>query len=106
MQLDGRWQSELKNPAPAERERLVRGLEEAGYTVNAIGQPMTLAECVHALATCHCFIGVDSGMMHVAASVRCPRILIRNRMYDIDINYEGKSLMLTETAETALRLVV
>ena len=106
IQLDGRWQSELKNPNPAEKERLVAGLATAGFTVKPIGQPMSLAECVDALATCACFIGVDSGMMHVANSVRCPRILIRNRMFQIDMVYRGKGLMITASADAAASLLV
>jgi hypothetical protein len=106
LQLDGRWQSRRKNPKPEETARLIARLEAAGFVVQRLGQPMRLAECAEALATCYCFIGVDSGMMHVAHSVRCPRILIRNRMYKIDTVYRGKGLMLTANADTAARLLV
>jgi hypothetical protein len=105
VQVDGRWKAELKNPSAAERDRLLAGLQDAGCVVREIGQPLTLAESIGALASCHCFIGVDSGMMHVANSVRCPRILIRNRMFDIDATYRGKALVFAETAEAALRLL-
>jgi len=70
LQLDGRWQSHWKNPTPQERVRLMERLTSAGYEVKELGLPMRLAECVEALASCHCFIGVDSGMMHVVNSVR------------------------------------
>ena len=105
LQLDGRWKSHRKNPTPAEKQRLIASLEGAGCPVRALGQPMSLAECVGALASCHCFIGVDSGMMHVANSVRCPRILIRNRMFQIDTVYRGKGIMVTASAQTAVSLL-
>lgn len=105
VQLDGRWMAHRKNPKPEEVESLVSGLRAAGFTVRIIGLPMTLAESVEALSACYCFVGVDSGMMYVANSVGCPRILIRNRMFGIDATYRGKAILVTESAESALKLL-
>jgi len=106
VQLDGRYMAHRKNPTEAERKRLESGLEREGFLVKHIGLPMSLAECVAALSQCYCFVGVDSGMMHVANSVRCPRILIRNRMYGLESIYHGKSLLMTRNADSALALLV
>lgn len=106
VQLDGRWKSHRKNPTPSEKARLIASFAAHGFSVQELGQPMSLSECVAALASCCCFIGVDSGIMHIANSVRCPRILIRNRMFQIENVYRGKGLMLTANADTALSLLL
>jgi hypothetical protein len=106
VQLDGRYMSHRKNPSPSEQASLIEGLKSAGFAIAHVGLPLSLEDSIDALGGCYCFVGVDSGMMHVANSVRCPRILLRNRMRGIDATYRGKALMIVPNAEAALNLLV
>lgn len=105
IQLNGQWKGHLKNPSIAEKMRLIDTLNSVGFSIREIGLPMRLAECVDALSRCYCFIGVDSGIMHVANSVRCPRILVRNRMFRVDTVYSGKGVVVASNLASAVNLI-
>lgn len=104
--FDGSWQARRKNPREKEKRRFFAAINGAGFEVVVLGKALGLTACVSALATCYCFVGVDSGMMHVANSVRCPRILVRNRMTSIDAIYSGKGLMVARNLDAVLALLL
>ena len=72
-QFDGVWKGDLKNPSKADLEFIFAGLKD--YKLIKLGLPMTLAKIVTELAASTLFIGADSGMAHVAASVGIPSIV-------------------------------
>lgn len=55
-------------------------ISEMGLTSVPVGGQFSLAECVMNMAESKCFIGIDSGMSHVAHSVGVPVVLIESKM--------------------------
>lgn len=70
-QYDGRSIAEMKNPPTADLGRL-----QQWPNMHRVGLPLTMEESLAKLAACKLFIGVCSGMSHVAHAVGCPMILI------------------------------
>lgn len=77
-QLDGRSGADAKNPSAEDAYRLIEAAR--GSDTMLIGLPMHLEASVYWLSRCRFFVGVCSGMSHVAHSVGCPTILIRYRL--------------------------
>lgn len=77
-QFDGRSRLE-KNMNNKEHEKLiVDSIQTVGLRPVILGRKISIRDCFLKLAQCTFFIGVDSGMAHMAACVRCPIILILN----------------------------
>jgi hypothetical protein len=80
VQFDGRSSSWLKNPPPADLERLQSWAP--GYEFKPVGAPLTLDETVDTLIHARLFLGSCSGCSHVAHSVGIPTVIIE---YDMPI---------------------
>jgi hypothetical protein len=50
----------------------LKGLEEQGYELVKLGLPMTLSESIEVMCDCELFVGIDSGMSHMAHSIGIP----------------------------------
>lgn len=82
-QFDGKAHK-TKNFVNAEQENEVLDfLFSRGFELRRLGWGMPLQECVRALSEAHFYIGVCSGMTHIAHSVRTPRFLVCNG-YGVD----------------------
>jgi len=80
-QLAGsRYRARLKNLPDMARERIVERIREMGYRGVEVGLPLTLEESVEEIAKADLFIGIDSGMTHVAYSVGAPVALLKNKV--------------------------
>jgi hypothetical protein len=73
-QFDGNWNAAIKNPPPAELERLCAFAP--GYEFVRLGKHFSVQQCLEALAVCDFFFGVDSGMMQLAYATGTPAFLI------------------------------
>lgn len=76
-QFDGKTHKG-KNLKDGEEELIIQFIKENGFNPVALGADMTLKEAIEIAAKSVCFVGVDSGFMHVCHSVGIPRFLIRN----------------------------
>lgn len=74
-QLDGVSSADIKNPTLEDEKEIVRRLNFHGRSVR-LGKEMSLEKIVEEMATAELFVGVDSGMSHVAHSVGVPMILV------------------------------
>lgn len=75
-QFDGESSAREKNPPPEDQTRLMAHLNDLGYAGIRLNSNMSIADCVCALALCDFFVGCDSGMSHIAHSVRTPVYLL------------------------------
>ena len=102
-QFDGRSFGHLKNLPPGAEERLLAELVQLGYKpINVNSRPALHA--VEILARSAAFIGVPSGLSHVAFSVGTPCHVIFND-YSIDLRqcvYYRKPVKLYHTYEDLL----
>ena len=105
LQLTGNWKGEEKNTPPRQAADLRRGLHDLGFEIVELGLPMTIEDGVANLASCRFFIGIDSGYMHAAHSVGCPRFLIRNKMPWIDAVHGGRNWIGCSDANECLDLI-
>jgi hypothetical protein len=71
-QFDGISRPDL-NPTPEEVESFLACFDQS--LLRRVGRPLTLEECVQVLATSKLFMGISSGMSHVAASTGTPALL-------------------------------
>ncbi len=79
-QFDGESAAESKNPPDTEREKLLAWLRNVGFETVQLGKHLSLAECVEEAANAALFVGVDSGMSHVAHSVGVPVYLYEHKL--------------------------
>lgn len=84
-QLAGIHNAKDKNVSEHEQKHFCKELRNAGFIPQALGLPLTLEKSAQLLSEALCFIGVDSGLMHVAYSVGTPPIMVRNNMSDAQI---------------------
>lgn len=76
-QFDGLSDSKRKNLLPQDEIRLLKFLLDLGYTTVNIGGHKPLSQVIHTMANSAAFIGVPSGMSHVASSIiGLPNIII------------------------------
>jgi ADP-heptose:LPS heptosyltransferase len=75
-QFDGVSQKELKNLLPKEEKKVIDHLGNLGYNPVNVGGGKPLSYVVESMAASVGFIGVPSGMAHVANSVGVPNIVI------------------------------
>lgn len=80
IQFDGRLHADIKNPPPEIVDYIRNYLLQNDYTPISVGGAYSLAGCVSILAEAEMFIGVDSGMSHVAHSVGVPCVIVQNRL--------------------------
>ncbi len=75
VQFNGVSGGDRKNPPEGHAARIVESF--SGNVIVPLGLPMPLEMAVALLGSCRLFIGVCSGMSHVAHSVGCPRIVVQ-----------------------------
>lgn len=75
-QLDGKWKSEVKNLSDGETKALFHFLRKSGYELIDVGNMRPLSESIRLLSKAEAFVGIPSGMSHVANSVGTPSYII------------------------------
>lgn len=87
----GRLHADLKNLSPEFNSKILSEIKLGGYDHIELGINYTLEECVSIIAGSRFFIGIDSGMSHVAHSVGVPMVLVKNKLefsqYHVNKNY-------------------
>ena len=78
-QFDGRSIPTLKNPPANEIPILLSWAPEREFV--KVGLPLSLEESIYRMSTCALYVGVCSGMSHVAHSVQCPMLLIQYKQH-------------------------
>lgn len=78
-QFDGKSDTEDKNLRPGEEETIIQFLKKQGYQTVDVGHMMPLPKIIETLSVSRFFVGVTSGISHVAFSVGVPMKLILNR---------------------------
>jgi hypothetical protein len=76
-QIDGQSRPNETNPPERERAWLASGWSPPGVRVVRLGRPMSVTDIIQHLARSDAFIGVDSGIAHLAHSVGVPRFLLQ-----------------------------
>jgi hypothetical protein len=76
-QFDGRSHHH-KNLSRNQEHEILSAIRRRGFKPVRLGGHISLMECVDILSRSHMFVGVDSGMSHIAHSVRIPMILFAN----------------------------
>lgn len=64
--------SPQQNLGPHEGGRIAMALHQHGFTPVKLGKPSSIAESVEAMRECCMFVGIDSGMSHIAHSMGLP----------------------------------
>lgn len=67
-----------KFPSPEIQAMVTKTIEEMGFTMTRIGDPLTLEQSSEILSKVECFVGVPSGMGWVAATTRTPSFFVAN----------------------------
>ena len=103
IQLDGRSYAKEKNP-PDDERALLESPWMPGSTITKIGLPLTLEQSVEVLAHSDVFLGVCSGMSHVAHSVGTPCFLLE---YGIELinSHRGNRYIKCRSATDAIEKV-
>lgn len=76
-QFDGKRVGSLSED---EENKILNFLKDNGYETMKLGWENTLEESVKLLSECKFFIGVSSGFSHIAGTVGCPTILLRQHL--------------------------
>lgn len=84
---------------------LFKQLHKRGYKLIYVGAPLPLAIIVRYLATCKCFLGMCSGITHLAHSVGTPRCLVQSGGHDITGHHSNKEYTLVENVDDMLKFV-
>ena len=78
-QLDGgRLHNDLKCISEDFKSDILQVIHSRGYIEQSVGGQFSLSECIKHMSESEFFIGIDSGMSHVAHSVGVPVILIES----------------------------
>jgi ADP-heptose:LPS heptosyltransferase len=77
-QFDGRSHKAKNFSSKEIEEEVLDSIGELGYDLIKLGSEKTLQQCVEAAAESEVFIGVDSGMCYLSASVGIPIIFCKN----------------------------
>ncbi len=101
-QFDGVSSPELKNPPQSDINKIHDFLFP--FPSIKVGLPMNAAASMSALAGCAFFVGVDSGMSHLAHSVGCPIFLLQYQLPVVTC-HRGKPYILCEGADDLITKV-
>ena len=101
-QFDGISIPELKNPPPGELALLLDWIHRSGFEAVRLGLPMTIDEDIQALANAVAFVGVDSGMSHIAHSAGTPCFLLEYQS-PVVTTHRGKAYILANSFEDLAR---
>lgn len=97
----GRLHGDLKNLPDGDAKRII---ESVGSETIELGAHFSLRECVEAMAAATVFIGIDSGMSHIAHSVGVPMIIVKNQ-FDLEPYHESKTYALADGADQAIEIL-
>ncbi len=75
-QFDGISSAECKNPPEQDLDNILRDIYRSRLSGHMLGMGSTLENVVEHLSVASVFVGVDSGMSHLAHSVGCPVIIV------------------------------
>ncbi len=75
-QFDGKTHPHKTNPPPTDLLRLLSPWLPTGYKFTQLGLPLSIADDVQLLAHSDAFLGVDSGISHIAHSAGIPCFLL------------------------------
>lgn len=95
-QFDGVSSAESKNPPPQDMDRILEAIGQGGVR---LGNHQTLAQIVALLSESSLFVGVDSGMSHIAHSVGTPVIIVEYQLPIITCHREKHFKHVRGTAE-------
>ena len=98
-QFDGKSRKGQKNfPSKEIEEKILEEIKNLGYKLIKLGHEISLKQCIQEASESEIFIGIDSGMCYLAASVGIPIIFCRNnRTRDVwDTAHSNKHFILTE----------
>jgi len=95
-QFDGKSHKAKNFPSIEIEQEVLGHIELEGYECIRLGNNYTLEECMNIMANCELFVGVDSGMCYMAASVGIPIFFCKNdRDINIwDMNHSNKHFIL------------
>ncbi len=98
-QFDGVAFANLKNPPGEDVQIFLRECAGLGFKTICLGSHMSIADCVRAMSLSCCFVGIDSGMAHLAYSVGVPVYLARYKQTDywIETLHRGKAKRILPT---------
>lgn len=71
-------QADRRIQDPKDEEKIIKALEDKGYTVKQIGGHLSNIECMELAASCQFFVGTCSGMSHLCHSVGTPVHMLTN----------------------------
>ncbi len=98
-QFDGVSSPELKNPPPSDINKIHAFMHP--LPAIEIGLPLVASASAAALDGCMFFVGVDSGMSHLAHSVGCPIFLLQYQLPVVTC-HRGKAYTLCDGADDFL----
>lgn len=101
-QFDGVSIADQKNPPPGELALLLDWIHRSGFEAVRLGLPMTIEEDIVALANAVAFIGVDSGMSHIAHSTGTPTFLLEYQNAVVT-THRGKAYIVAQGFEDLAR---
>lgn len=103
-QFDSRSNKDLKNCSSEEISRFREVIFKSGYRLVDLGNTCDLTAAVNIMSISEVFIGLDSGMSHVAQSVGVPIFLIANQMKKDFLQqvYNNKPIVFYQTMEHLL----
>lgn len=103
-QFDGISSAEDKNPPFDDYSRLLTTLMNRSEYTTRLDKCLTLSECVDLLCQSRFFVGVDSGMSHLAHAVGVPTIIIEYKLPIITC-HRGKHFMHARGTDEAIAMI-
>jgi len=79
-QFDGKSRGNLKNMTKEDELKVLDEIKNVGFKPIKLGSGMSLKSCNELLSRCRFFVGVDSGMSHMAGCTNTPILFVRNNM--------------------------
>ena len=107
-QFDGKSKKGQKNFGSIEEaQNLVNYIQNLGFKTVQVGGNKTLEHCVQDMAESEAFIGIDSGMCYMAASVGVPMVLVQNNtpMNRFTSSHSNKHFILCTDGSDAINKV-
>lgn len=100
-QFDGVTHPQKTNPPPEDLAQLLGAWLPAGIEFIRLGRPLSIADDVRLLSRSDAFLGVDSGMSHIAHSAMVPCFLLQY-LEPLEKAHPNKSYVKCEGAVDAI----
>lgn len=101
-QFDGDSAALEKNPSSGDLMILLVWLQQCGFEAVGLGKHLSVAQCVEIASESAFFVGVDSGMSHLAHSVGVPMFLLQHQL-PIVTSHRGKAYIHCDGVHDLLR---